>query len=83
MEAINDLVEKLNSLTEGENPFSITRGRKYTKIVQKMGGVHCFIDAEGNIFKPASWAAPAKGIRANLETLDFSIVDRFGGWLYR
>ncbi len=82
MKTINDLVNRLNELSKSSD-FSIRQGKKYTKVVQRMGGVHCFVDSEGNIFKPASWAAPAKGVRASLSNLDLNRVDQFGGWLYR
>jgi hypothetical protein len=96
MTTINDLVKTLNEkdrksrgFYKGEaipNPvvrtFEATKGRKYIKIVGSDGGVHCFIDGDGNIYKPAGWAKPAKGIRANLKTLDLNKVDHYGGWLY-
>ena len=94
MATINDLIETLNEKAtktrgfyKGEaipsrvGAFEATKGRKYTKIVEN-GSVHCFIDDDGNIYKPAGWAKPAKGIRANLETLDLNNVDHYGGWLY-
>lgn len=41
-------------------------GTKFVKIVRE-GSVVAFIEkATGNIFKPASWQAPAKGIRGNI-----------------
>jgi len=49
--------------------FSIMRGRKYIRIVITTFGssaVHCFLDAQGNIYKSASWKTPAKGIRGNI-----------------
>ena len=55
---------------------------KYTRIVHR-NSVYCFIDAAGNIYKPASWKAPAKGVRSTLATVVMSTVDQFGGWLYR
>jgi hypothetical protein len=96
MATINDLIERLTETAnkargfyKGEaipNPvlmtFEATKGRKYTKIVGSDGAVHCFIDDDGNIYKPAGWAKPAKGIRFNLETLDLNKVDHYGGWLY-
>jgi sulfatase maturation enzyme AslB (radical SAM superfamily) len=44
---------------------TITKGKKYFK-VSSDGSVRFFVDQDGNIYKPASWAAPAKGIRGNL-----------------
>ena len=49
--------------------FTANMGKKYFKIVTDNGtqrSVHCFVDLEGNVYKAASWAAPAKGVRYNL-----------------
>jgi len=49
--------------------FGIMRGSKYIKITVTTFGstaVHCFLDAEGNIYKAAGWRTPAKGIRGNI-----------------
>jgi len=49
--------------------FSIEQGKKYSRIVRTSLGsnsVHCFVDAEGNIYKASSWKVPAKGIRGNI-----------------
>lgn len=46
-------------------------GKKYIKIIRHDGesqSVFCFIDKEGNVYKPASWNAKAKGIRGNILT---------------
>jgi len=63
--------------------FTLTRGMKYTRIIRESGSVYCFIDNDGNIYKAASWKAPAKGIRSTLATVDIARVDQFGAWLYR
>ena len=51
-------------------------GRKYIKIISFTGNQHgawAFVEMEtGNILKPASWKAPAKGVRGN-------IFDKYGG----
>ena len=67
--------------------YEVEPGRKYNKVVkvdtQRM--VHSFVDNEGNVYKAASWRAPAKGVRFNLNTdLDVlrEIADPFGGYLY-
>jgi hypothetical protein len=70
--------------------FTIERdGIKYTRVVQASAGnadsrsVYCFLDKDGNIYKAASWKAPAKGVRSTLATVDLNKVDPFGGWMYR
>ena len=40
---------------------------KYYKIEHESGGAHAFVDIKtGDIFKPASFKAPAKGFRGNV-----------------
>ncbi len=77
--------------THNSNPckFSITTGRKYHKIVNRNAEVHAFIDKKtGDVFKPASWKAPAKIVRYNLLDINscaklfFSNPDWAGGYLY-
>jgi hypothetical protein len=51
--------------------YALISGRKYHKVMQCVDGqtesVHAFIDKKtGSVFKPASWKAPAKGVRFNL-----------------
>ena len=72
--------------------FVIEEGRKYYKIVQrdanfKGGSVHAFVDkVNGDLYKAASWAAPAKGVRFNLG-VDLELLRKIanwsGGYLYR
>lgn len=46
--------------------FGFEKGRKYIKVT-KGGSVHCFVNKEnGDVLKPASWAAPAKHARGNI-----------------
>lgn len=85
---IHEFVATLNETVSGPAyTYSIERpGVKYTRVVQTSGGsrsVYCFLDAEGNIYKAASWKAPAKGVRSTLATLDVSKLDPYTGWLYR
>ena len=65
--------------------FVIKTGKKYYKIVQQEletwsgskyygqyrdGSVHAFVDKKtGQVFKPASWAAPAKHVRYDLRII--------------
>lgn len=74
--------------------FSSLKGRKYIKVVHKYSNaaqpddysVHCFVDATtGQVFKPASWQAPAKGARYNLmenPELCYQRADWSGRYLY-
>ena len=62
--------------------FKVNTGKKYYKIVQmefdtfqdrneyRAGSVHAFVDKKtGQVFKPASWAAPAKHVRYDLRII--------------
>ena len=85
--------------------FVVKTGKRYYKIVQQEfetwekskyygqyrdGSVHCFVDKEtGDVFKAASWSAPAKHVRfsfQNVEDLKFLLnpdnVYWTGGYLY-
>jgi hypothetical protein len=82
---ITEMVDAMNQ--KFDNSFSLDKpGRKYTRLVHSVGSsrsVHCFIDKAGNIYKAASWKAPAKGVRGTLASFDINKVDQFTGWLYR
>ena len=49
-------------------------GRKYHKVIMNANGsrsVHCFIDKKtGQVYKSASWKAPAKGVRYDLRIIE-------------
>ena len=73
--------------------FYIESGRKYHKLIHRTTdngsqSVHCFVDKKtGEVYKSASWKAPAKGVRYNL--LDdssreecYARADWAGGYLY-
>ena len=82
--------------------FEIREGKKYYKIVQvefdtfqgrneyRDSSVHAFVDKNtGNVYKPASWKAPAKHVRFTFqkpEDIRFLLtpmnVDWAGGYLY-
>ena len=68
--------------------FEIQTGRKYHKIVAKNQGVHAFVNkATGEVFKPASYKAPAKHVRYDLRRIQqrrecFAKADWAGGYLY-
>jgi len=103
MADVNDLVVKLcdllrkNYYLDGSTldyDFVVEPGRKYHKIimVSNQRSVHAFVDKKtGDLYKPASWRGPAKGVRYNLfrdmEYLEqiASVVRGMwaGGYLYR
>ena len=68
------LIENFKSRNNGKDSgykFYIESGRKYHKVIMETGGssrsVHAFIDKKsGDVYKAASFKAPAKGIRFNL-----------------
>ena len=78
--------------------FEVKVGRKYLKINQYdldqngeqwSGGVHAFIDKNtGEVYKPASWRAPAKHVRYDLRIINqreecLARADWAGGYLYK
>ena len=90
-----ELVTKLQEdydrqYTHNSNPckFSITTGRKYHKIVNRNAEVHAFVDKKtGQVYKPASYKAPAKHVRYDLRVINdrkrcYANADWAGGYLY-
>ena len=68
--------------------FAITSGRKYHKILDRTGSVHAFVNKQtGELYKPASWNAPAKHVRYDLRRIKqrhecFNNADWAGSYLY-
>jgi hypothetical protein len=55
-----------NYSTLSPNEWDISFGRKYVKIIRG-SSVYAFIEiSTGNIYKSASWSAPAKHVRGNI-----------------
>lgn len=86
--------KQIDAYMVGDFPmrFVIESGRKYHKIVMKDGpscSVHAFVDKKsGDVYKAASWKAPAKGVRYNLVSKDnYEMLkarcDWSGGYLYK
>ena len=88
---------KVNATESGRSSYSkleYSVGKKYIKVknirmhrhdLTTDNGVFMFIDKEtGACYKPASFKAPAKGIRFFLESLvdNPEIVDPYGSFLY-
>jgi hypothetical protein len=86
--------EKIDELKNGMCPidYQIVSGKKYHKIVFVDSGaqrsVHAFVDKKtGEVYKSASWKAPAKGVRYDLRLIKdreylFEHADWAGGYLY-
>lgn len=85
-------IEKLNQSISPVD-FIVETGRKYHKIIFKDGGggrsVHAFVDKKtGEVYKSASWSAPAKGVRFDLRLISdrewlLENADWAGGYLYK
>ena len=85
---------KIDELKNGKCPidYVIESGKKYHKVIFIDGGgsrsVHCFIDKQtGDVYKSASWKAPAKGVRYDLRLIKdrewlFENADWSSGYLY-
>ena len=96
IEQINDR-EKVNALDSSRSVytnFEYEVGRKYIKVWSYLiangdreRGRSCYMFVEketGNVYKPASYKAPAKGIRFQIEQLanNPDICDPYGSFLY-
>jgi len=75
-------IEATENGTANLMKFRIQKGKKYYKIIQqdfdtfrdrneyRDGGVHAFVDKKtGEIYKAASWAAPAKYVRYDMRII--------------
>ena len=91
--------EQLDEIEKGTAKlmyFKIKTGKKFYKIVQmefdtfqnrneyREGSVHAFVDKKtGQVYKPASWAAPAKHVRYDLRIIrerEFLFNSNNTGW---
>lgn len=100
IEILNDR-EKVNALESGRTVytnFEYEVGRKYIKVWSylresifedtRLRGRSCYMFVEKNtgaVYKPASYKAPAKGIRFYIEQLadNPDICDPYGSFLYK
>ena len=85
--------DRIEAIKNGDHyKFVVESGRKYHKIVQtdKSGcqSVHAFVDKKtGELYKAASYKAPAKGVRFDLRLIEqrewvLKNCDWAGGYLY-
>ena len=91
--------EQLDEIEKGTEKlmyFTVKTGKKYYKIVQmefdtfqnrneyREGSVHAFVDKKtGQVYKPASWQAPAKHVRYDLRIIkerEFLFNSNNTGW---
>ena len=86
--------DRIEAIKNGDHyKFVVESGRKYHKIVQtdKSGcqSVHAFVDKKtGELYKAASFKAPAKGVRFDLRLIQqrewvLENCDWAGGYLYK
>jgi hypothetical protein len=87
-------VRRIDELKAGDCSidYQVETGKKYHKVVFIDGGgshsVHAFIDKQtGEVYKSASWKAPAKGVRYDLRLIEdreylLQNADWSGGYLY-
>ena len=91
-DALLDNFKSRNGGGSSDYKFYIESGRKYHKIIMETGGgsrsVHAFVDKKtGEVYKPASFKAPAKIVRFNLCLIEdrewlLENADWAGGYLY-
>jgi len=92
-DALLDNFKSRNNNSSSDYKFYIESGRKYFKLIMETGSgsrsVHAFIDRKsGEVFKPASFKTPAKGVRFNLNIISerewlLENADWAGGYLYK
>ena len=92
-------LDEIENGTANLMKFEIKTGKKYYKIVQmefetwkqskfygqyREGSVHAFVDKEtGQVYKPASWRAPAKHVRYDMRIIkerEFLFNSNNTGW---
>ena len=89
-------LENVKNGTANLTKFVIKNGRKYYKIMQhefdtfrdrneyREGSVHAFVDKNtGEVYKPASYNAPAKHVRYDLRVINDRVKlhdPRYTGW---
>ena len=91
-----DQLESIKNGTANLTKFVIKNGRKYYKIMEhefdtfrdrneyREGSVHAFVDKNtGEVYKPASYNAPAKHVRYDLRIINDRVKlhdPRYTGW---
>lgn len=88
VDIITNFERKCNEADNSSLPpayFSIEYGQKFARIVRHSYGgnrsAHCFVHIlSGDIYKSASWAAPAKHVRGNIndDMSGLNAMSRYG-----
>ena len=101
-EYAREQLDEIENGTENLMKFKVKTGKKFYKIVQmnfdtfqnrneyREGSVHAFVDKKtGQVYKPASWQAPAKHVRFDLRLIrereflfNLNNTGWAGGYLY-
>ena len=95
-EYAREQLDEIENGTANLMKFKVKTGKKFYKIVQmnfdtfqnrneyREGSVHAFVDKKtGQVYKPASWAAPAKHVRFDLRIIrerEFLFNSNNTGW---
>ena len=95
-EYAREQLDEIENGTANLMKFKVKTGKKYYKIVQmefdtfqnrneyREGSVHAFVDKKtGQVYKPASWQAPAKHVRFDLRIIkerEFLFNSNNTGW---
>lgn len=92
-DALLDNFKSRNNGRTSDYKFYIEEGRKYHKLIMETGAgsrsIHAFVDKKtGEVYKPASFKAPAKGVRYDLRLIEdreylLENADWAGGYLYK
>ena len=92
-DALLDNFKSRNNGGTSDYKFYIEEGRKYHKLIMETGAgsrsIHAFVDKKtGEVYKPASFKAPAKGVRYDLRLIEdreylLENADWAGGYLYK
>ena len=92
-DALLDNFKRRNNGGTSDYKFYVESGRKYLRVIMETEAgsrsIHAFVDKKtGDVYKPASFKAPAKGIRFNLCIISdrewlLENADWAGGYLYK
>lgn len=67
-----DMIRQYPTYIYNHHKYKYNVMQKYIKIIRcdylgNEESVWCFVDSEGNLYKPAGWSKPAQGIRGHID----------------